>query len=263
MLNSPELEQAISAYLERRAISPQSLPKPKPALHAALDRVPFVPFLLISGRRQILIENPKEISVGQGIVTLSIPLGSIHVRELPENYLIALEEEGLKPAVRMIDPPDPVDPEQLANDPSLAELRTNFDEFESEMEVASKFGFSRPVVTNCPDATGVAQAIELGWFNEIRIGRKNRSPIQDISQLIAVLAKLQYPYLAQGVVTKKGAEQLAAEWDTARREHNKTRMRKKRDRKNRYKIVVRKSRARKKSEKLPKSGDQDPEPIGS
>jgi hypothetical protein len=232
-------------------------------LLAVLTRRPFVSFTL-----RIPITDPAEISIDSECnrITVSFPLETCAiecVQRKPETQLIAEEQQGLKPALRVVDPADPADRKHLDTDPSLAGLRANFAQFRQELDFATKYGFSRLELTKCPEATSFAQAIALGWFNEIRIGRKNRSPIQDIPQLIAVLEKLQYPYLAQGVVTKKGAEQLAAEWDTARRERNKTRMHKARDRNNRHKIVMRKSRAGKKSEYLPKSGDQDPEPLNS
>jgi hypothetical protein len=230
-------------------------------LVAALRKCPFAPFTLVdhTGRR-FAITDPAEISIDSQCnrVTVSVPLETCAiecVQRKPETQLIAEEQQALKPALRMTDPPDPADRKHFDTDPSLPGLRANFDEFKSEMEVATKFGFSRPVVTKCPEATNFAQALALGWFGQIHIGRKNRTPIQGVTQLVAILEKLQYPYLAQGVVTKAGAAQLAAEWKTALRERNKTRMRKKRGRQKRNKLWMQKSRAAKKSEKLPKSAD--------
>ena len=130
------------------------------------------------------------------------------------------------------------------------------------MGVARKFGFNRLEVCRCPQATPFAEAIERGWFAEIKVGHERLLEITTEIQLIPVLEKLGYHYLAERVVTQKGATQLAAEWRATLREQDKIRKRKNRDPKNRHKNLMRKSHARKKSEILPTLGNQDPEPLG-
>ena len=209
------------------------------ALLAALARRPFVPFLLYATNHQLLITDPSEISIEQETVTLILAKDNIHVGPVSENYLIRKEEENNQSFLprrnrdRLINEEAPVtiSHKDLETKPEFEEIRVVLEEqLRKKIESSTKYGFTRLEVSKCPEATDFAQALKLGWFHQIRIGRKTGSSIKNAGQLRAVLEKLQYPYLAEGVVTKKGAEQLVDEWQTALREKNTLQMQKKRAR---------------------------------
>jgi hypothetical protein len=227
------------------------------AVLAALTKRPFVPFAL-----RLPITDPAEISISSDRITVTLRLDTISAIEFkPEPPLRT--EQGLQPPVRLIsDQVPPISREQFDTDLQFNGVRTALAEFHRDMEFAHRYGFTQLEVTKCPEAIRLAEAIERGWFRKIQIGHQNRNAIKNVTKLIAVLDKLQYRYLAEGVVTKRGAEQLAAEWDSAQREQNKLRMRQERARKKRHKIRMQKSRLRKKSEKSLNPGSQDPEPLG-